>query len=294
MTRLIRYVRLAIVGFLLIVGIVALLQRRIMYPASRAERLPAAAFPLLRQLFHSATDIELKTPDNIRIRGWHLQKNPQPAKHLWLLFHGNGGHRAGRGRWYQLAAELNCDVLAMDYHGYGDSEGRPSEENLRNDALAAWNYARRQLAVAPGQILIIGESLGGAVAVQLAATASARGEIPKALVLTSTFDSMTHAASHHFPLFPIRWILADRWESDRHISEVACRILQFHGDRDEVVPLPLGRRLHELAPAASRDGIAKNFVLLPGSRHNDLLIREANTISRQIAAIQDEPADNNR
>lgn len=278
-------IRFAIVGVLLVLGLFAYFQRSIMYPASRAERLPVAAFPQLRQLFHTTTDIELKTADNQLIRGWHLQRSPTPARRLWLLLHGNGGHRAGRTRWYQLASKLNCDVLAIDYHGYGDSQGKPTETNLKHDARAAWNHARQSLRLQPDEIVIIGESLGGAVAVHLAAETSRSGEIPAGLVLACTFDSMLNAARHHFPLLPVRWLLLDRWESDRQITNVACQILQFHGDRDDIVPLALGQRLHQLAPKTSRSGAARQFVLFPGAGHNDLITREASTIAQHLNAL---------
>lgn len=282
---MIRYVQWAFIGALLMLGLLTLLQRKIMYPATTTAKLPAADFPLLWQLFHSAKDIELTTPDRLKIRGWHLQRNPTPAPFTWLLFHGNGGDRARRGRWYQMASQLNCDVIAIDYHGYGDSEGSPSQNNLCEDARATWNYARNVLRLPPERILVVGESLGGAVAVHLTAEASRKGEIPKALVLTCTFDSMLNAAGHHFPVVPVRWILADRWESDRLIPNVACRILQFHGDSDDVVPLPLGQRLHELAPPASHDGQPKQFFLFSGSNHNDLINRNGAEIQQQIAEV---------
>lgn len=282
---MIHRLRLGVLGVLIVLGLFATMQRSIMYPASRAEQLPVAAFPQLKQLFHSTSDVKLTTPDNLQIRGWHLQHAAQPARHLWLLFHGNGGHRANRTRWYQLAAQLKCDVLAVDYHGYGDSEGRPTQKNLEHDALAAWNHARQQLRLLPEQIIIVGESLGGAVAVHLAANTSRRGEVPRALVLACTFDSMLNAAQHHFPLLPVRWLLLDRWESDRRISDVACQILQFHGDQDDIVPLPLGQRLHQLSLPTSSGGAARKFVLLPGAGHNDLLSRESQTIAQHIETI---------
>ncbi len=283
--RMNRYVHWAAVGVILMLGLLTLLQRKIMYPATTATKLPAAAYPLLTQLFHSAVDIELTTPDRLKIRGWHLRRNPKPSQFTWLLFHGNGGDRARRGRWYQMASQLNCDVIAIDYHGYGDSEGRPSQDNLCEDARAAWSYARNELGLPSERIIVVGESLGGAVAVQLAAEASRKGEIPKALVLACTFDSMLNAANHHFPIIPVNWILADRWESDRQITDVACHILQFHGDSDVVVPLPLGQRLHNLAPPISHDGRAKQFFLFPGTNHNDLLSRDGEEIQRQIGML---------
>jgi fermentation-respiration switch protein FrsA (DUF1100 family) len=219
----------------------------------------------------------------VTIKGWHLQVAATPADRIILLFHGNAGHRAFRGNWYEIAKSLHADVLAIDYHGYGDSGGSPSEPALISDAQSAWNYAVTILKFQPAQIVIVGESLGGAVGVQLAAEKCRRGTPPGGLVLVATFSSMLEVASYQFPWLPIRFLLTDRYRSDRSIVDVTCPILQFHGDQDTLVPLSLATRLHQLAPATSSSGKAKALQILRDTGHNDILYLHGQTILDEMA-----------
>jgi fermentation-respiration switch protein FrsA (DUF1100 family) len=263
-------VRNALLIFLGVLAVFASLQRQMMYPAMRAESLDASAFPQLTQTFHAATDVVLTTPDNVKIRGWYLQAAAEKSDRLILLFHGNGGHRAHRGNWYMIAKSLNADVLAVDYHGYGDSEGSPSEAALISDAHVAWKHAVEELKYEPSQIVIVGESLGGGVAVQLAAEKCGDETPPAGIVLCATFASMLETASNRFRWLPVRFVLLDRYRSDRHIGNVTCPILQFHGDQDTLIPLFMGKRLHDLAPEKSLSGKPKLLHVLKGAGHNDV------------------------
>lgn len=277
--------RRLVIVVLIIMGLITIFQRKLMYPAARAERLPAASFPFLGQFYENRNDVQIKTADGVNIRGWHLQIGKASASRLVLLFHGNSGHRAGRTLWYEVAASLGCDVLAIDYRGYGDSEGEPSEAGLIADARASWDYATGHLKYRPGQVVIVGESLGGGVSVQLAADACLRQEVPAGLVLLATFDSMLNAASHNFPWLPVRRFLLDTYQSDQHIADVKCPVIQFHGDQDTIVPLKLGRRLHSLTPPTSVQGQPKVLKVFPGAGHNNLLRQHAPVIRDEIRQL---------
>jgi pimeloyl-ACP methyl ester carboxylesterase len=278
--------RRLVIVMLIIMGLIAVFQRKLMYPAARAEALPVAGFPWLAQFFEQRQDVRLKAADGVHLGAWHLQRGARPSNRLILLFHGNAGHRAGRTLWYEVAASVGCDVLAIDYRGYGDSEGGPTEKGLILDSEAAWEHATGTLKFRPEQILIAGESLGGGVAVQLAAKLCRRQQAPAGLVLLATFDSMLHAALHNFPWLPVRRFLLDRYHSDQHIADVTCPLLQFHGDQDTIVPLKLGRRLSEMAPPASSDGRQKVFRVFPGAGHNNLLRQHAPQIRDEIRRLQ--------
>jgi len=263
--------RRLLVACLIVIAVFSCLQRKMMYPAARAESLSVDEYPELRQYFYSATDLEITTPDKVTIRGWHLQVAATPADRLILLFHGNAGHRAHRGSWYDIARSLNADVLVIDYHGYGDSGGSPSERALIQDGEAAWEYAVGTLKFQPAQIVIVGESLGGAVGVQLAAEKCRAGTAPCGLVLVATFSSMVDVAGYQFPWLPVRFFLIDCYRSDKHIIDVTCPILQFHGDQDTIVPLQFAQRLHQLSPVTSSEGKPKSLHILRGTGHNDIL-----------------------
>jgi fermentation-respiration switch protein FrsA (DUF1100 family) len=168
--------------------------------------------------------------------------------------------------------QLGCHVFIFDYRGYGENPGSPSEERLAADARAAWKYTTETRGVAPPRVLLAGESLGGGVAVRLAAEVSAADTLPGGLILRSTFSSLIDAGAYHYPWVPVRWALIDRYPSTERIPGVRCPILQFHGTRDTVIPLALGRQLFSAAPATSATGVAKRFVELPNADHNDVLL----------------------
>lgn len=278
---------------LLIFGVIAValtfwLQRKLMYPATQVASLAAKDFPQLRQFFTEVSDVELKTADGITIRGWHLQSKAERADFVFVLFHGNGGHRGHRGFWYEVIRSLDADVLAIDYHGYGDSAGQPSEKALHQDARAAWDHVIRR-GYRPDQIIVAGESLGGGVAVQLAAEKCKEGNAPHALILLATFDSMLNAACSNFPWLPVKWVLLDRYHSDQAIGKVTCPIMQFHGDRDDIVPLPLAKRLQELTPPKSLSGRERKFRVFEGAGHNNLLRDFARDIRDDIAELLNLP-----
>jgi fermentation-respiration switch protein FrsA (DUF1100 family) len=272
-----------LICYLILCVVAAMFQRQLLYPATRAESLPVDSFPELKRSFEKLADVEFSSHDEAIIRGWHLQVQSTPSEQLILLLHGNGGHRAFRTRWYELASSLETDLLTIDYHGYGDSEGTPSEPALVSDAKATWEYAVTKLGYSPSKIVILGESLGGGVGVQLAAIQCRRNQAPAGLILSATFSSMVETASRKFPWLPVKLMLQDRYHSDRHIQEVNCPLLQFHGADDALVPLSLGQRLHELAPAKSANGIPKSMIVFPQTEHNNVLRLNADAMRTQIA-----------
>lgn len=271
-----------LICYLILCVFAAVFQRHLLYPATKADSLPVDSYPELQRLFEKRTDVEFPSHDDAMIRGWHLQVQSTPSDKLILLLHGNGGHRAFRTRWYELARSLNTDVLTIDYHGYGDSEGTPNELALISDAKATWEYAVSKLGYSSSKIVILGESLGGGVGVQLAAIQCRKDQAPAGLILSATFSSMVETASRKFPWLPVNLMLQDRYRSDRHIPEVNCPLLQFHGADDTLVPLSLGRKLHELAPAKSASGIPRSMIVFPQTEHNNVLRLNADAMRKQI------------
>ena len=161
----------------------------------------------------------------------------------------------------ELAVALNrlgLSVLLFDYRGYGGNTGRPSEEGLAADARAAQAWLAAQPDVDPQRIAYFGESLGAAVAVGLAVQRP-----PAALILRSPFTSLADVGAVHYPWLPVRWLLLDRYPSIERIASVHAPLLVIAGDRDDIVPLPLSRRLYDAAVEPKR------FVLVPGAGHND-------------------------
>jgi fermentation-respiration switch protein FrsA (DUF1100 family) len=227
--------------------------------------------------------VSVATADGVALHGWFLpaggrecRDEAEYAQHLHsdrpvaVVFCGNAGHRGYRGDILQLFSQLGVDAYIFDYRGYGSNEGFPSEAALISDCRAIWDYLTQDQEINPGRIVIFGESLGGGVATQLAAQVCRNDQLPRALVLQASFSSLVDAAGHHYPWLPVSWLMIDRFESAEAITDVRCPILHVHGTQDEIVPIGLGRRLFDRALPESADGVAKRFVELPETGHNDI------------------------
>jgi fermentation-respiration switch protein FrsA (DUF1100 family) len=198
--------------------------------------------------------------DGTKLHGWYVE-HPQPRAVI-LFCHGNAGNITflasmleGLRRWQGVS------VLAFDYRGYGRSEGRPSEQGLLQDARAARQWLARRARIAENDIVLMGQSLGGAVAIDLTSD-GARG-----LILASTFTSFPDVAQSHV-IVPVKSLTTIEFNSLEKIRHYAGPVLISHGDADEVVPFEQGRLLYEAAPGPKR------FVRIPGGRHNDRLPAE--------------------
>lgn len=203
-------------------------------------------------------ELSLRTEDGIKLSAWFI---PHPKARLTLLlFHGNAGNIGHRIPWIELLRPLEANVLIFDYRGYGDSEGSPYEQGLYRDAQAAYDWWYKERAPAEEGLVLVGESLGGAVAVHLAAKAPVAG-----LVVQSTFTSAWDMAKTLMPLGLLQPLARVHFDSAAKIGGVRCPKLFIHGSRDEIVPLRLGRKLFDLAPAP------KQFYEVAEAGHNDLL-----------------------
>ncbi len=154
-------------------------------------------------------------------------------------------------------------VLAVDYRGWGDSSAIvPDEASITADAALAWAELQRRQPLALRRV-VYGHSMGGAVAVRLAAGLQP-GEIG-ALVLESTFTRMPDvaAAAGWFGRF-VSWFTTLEFDSLARIASVKAPLLMLHGDADRTVPVSLGRRLRDAAPAGVR------WVEIPGGSHSRL------------------------
>jgi uncharacterized protein len=203
------------------------------------------------------TAVDLPTGDGLSLLAWWRPPARNGAPVL-VLFHGNAGHlgyRAGKVRDF---LDAGWGVLLPAYRGYSGNPGRPTEAGLYADGRAALDWLAAQ-GVAPGHLVLYGESLGSGVAVKMASERRVG-----AVVLEAPFTSLAELAAHHYPIFPARWLLRDRYESVVRIGEVTAPVLVIHGERDAIVPASFGRAL--LAAANE----PKHGVFLSGAGHNDL------------------------
>ena len=175
-----------------------------------------------------------------------------------LFCHGNGGNVA---LWADvlriLHDRMGATAMGFDYRGYGRSEGTPSEVGVLADARAARTWLAQRAGIAENQIVLMGRSLGGAVAVDLAAD-GARG-----LVLESTFTSMPEVGHAKMPWLPVRTLMQTQFNSLAKISTYHGPLLQSHGTADRLIPYAMGQQLF----AAANE--PKQFIAIPGGDHND-------------------------
>lgn len=206
-------------------------------------------------------DVWFQAADGAKLHGWYCPCDKPKA--VILYAHGNAGNITHRqSRLKQLQKDQQVTTFIFDYRGYGRSEGSPTVAGVLKDARAARKYLAEKAKVKESEVVLLGESLGGAVVVNLAGEDGAKG-----LILENTFSSLKEVAEHHYP--KLAWMVpAGKLDSVALLKKYSGPVLQCHGDVDQVIPYSLGVKLHEAAPGP------KTFVKLSGHDHNDPLPRE--------------------
>ena len=200
-------------------------------------------------------NIRLTTEDGIQLHAWYV---PAVAARGTLLFnHGNAGNIAHRLDSIRLFNSLGLNVLIFDYRGFGESEGKPSEQGTYRDARAAWNYLHENRGIAAQQIVIFGRSLGAAIAVDLASQVPSAG-----VIIESAFTSVPDMAAHLYPWLPVRFLVRYRYDSAAKIGRISSPLLVMHSREDGIIPYSQGE---ELFAQANKP---KQFLELNGG-HND-------------------------
>lgn len=201
--------------------------------------------------------VYLTTDDGQRLNGWFV---PGTSDVTWLWFHGNGGNISHRTEEIvQIHHILGVNLFIIDYRGYGDSEGIPSEQGTYRDARAALAYLRSRPDIAPDKIVYFGRSLGAAVAVELATE-----HPPDRIILVAPFASLGDMARVHYSALPgAAWLARNRYNSVSRISSIESPLLILHGDQDIIIPLSQGRKLFEAAKQP------KQFQVIQGAGHDD-------------------------
>ncbi len=237
-----------------------LFQRRLLYLPGPAP----SATPASIGLEHG--ELLLRAADGTRLGAWWI-----PAPDAWagaLVTHGNAGSIEHRLHIARAWHALGVDCLLLDYRGYGASEGSPHEQGLYLDAEAGYDELARRLAergLGPERIVLHGESLGGAVAVELALRRAVG-----AVVIESAWSSLGELAARLYPFLPVRLLLRERFDTRAKVGSLSAPLLVLHGRRDEIVPFEHGERLAAAAGAElvelSGTHNAGGFALDPSAR----------------------------
>ncbi|MBK8162083.1 MAG: alpha/beta fold hydrolase [Gammaproteobacteria bacterium] len=215
-------------------------------------------------------DIGFTAEDGTRLHGWYV---PCPgARHVLLFLHGSTRNISWCLDSLAVFHRLGFSTFLFDYRGYGRSEGRPDEEGIYRDAEAAWDYLVRERTVEAGRIVVMGRSLGGAVACWLAAR-----HPPRALVLESTFLSFPDLAAGLHPRLPARLLARYRYPVKDYIRQVRCPVLLMHSRDDELIPYQHASMLYGIANEPKRlveiAGPHYDGYLRSGDRYVDGLAR---------------------
>lgn len=213
------------------------------------------------------SDVWLKTEDGVALHAWYLSQ-PNVTRSL-LYLHGNAGSLEHRRAILPQLCELGLNVLALDYRGYGMSQGTPSEQGLYADARAAYRWLLDRGEA--NEIFIYGESLGGGPACELAAAVPCGG-----LILQSTFTTMPELAMLAVPWLPARLLLRSRFDNLAKITRVSAAKLVIHGRLDDVVPFAMGERLFAAALQP------KQALWLEAAAHDDVFDVEADCLLRGV------------
>lgn len=200
-------------------------------------------------------EVYLRAADAVKVHAWWVPA--EKVKPAILFCHGNAGNMSNRVDKIRIFHDLGASVMVFDYRGFGRSSGKPSEQGTYRDAEAAYEHLTKVRGVDPKDIVIYGESLGCAVAVEMAARRKAG-----ALVIESPFTSVVDMGEVVLPWLPARWIVKFRYDNLAKIGKVACPLLVMHSPGDDIVPYAMGRKLFE---AASEP---KEFFALRGD-HNE-------------------------
>lgn len=250
-----RLLAIALVAFYLLAALFMYVNQRNYQYFPSHQGLSAAAAGLI-----GTEDLKLATKDGETLQAWYAAALPGRPTIIYL--HGNGGEIAGRDERFAAYQAQGFGVLFVSYRGYGASTGSPSEPGLVSDAHAAYDWIIAQ-GVSPEAIMLVGESLGSGVAVQLAA------ELPVgAVALEAPYFSAADIAASIYWWLPVRLLMKDKFDSFAYIGKLKAPLLIIHGDQDDIIPLSEGQKLFASANEP------KQMVVIAGGTHGSIFSAE--------------------
>lgn len=247
-------------------------KKALYYPTPQMQATP-------QRIGLSYEDAYITTQDRVRLNGWFI-KNLN-AKYTLIFFHGNAGNISHRLDKIETFYKVGLNIFIIDYRGYGKSEGNPSEQGLYLDALAAYDYLNRRTDIDSNKLIAYGESLGGAVAVDLATKRKMAG-----LIVDSSFTSVPEMAQAKSVWVP-GFLISTKMDSFSKIKMVNVPKLFIHSPNDEIIPYYMGEKLYNAAPAP------KGFLKIKGS-HNEGFFISKHLYAEGIARFLQELATINR
>ncbi|MBY0424830.1 MAG: alpha/beta hydrolase [Cytophagales bacterium] len=247
------FVAIVAVGYLGIIGWFIANETSIVFHPDYTTRTVGTPPDSLHLNFKPVT---LTTSDQVELKGWEVYSPLAEPNAMWVLFfHGNAGNVSDMGYPQRYAgwASLGYNTLAIDYRGYGASQGTPSEMGLYTDALTAYNYLVQTKKIPAQRIVIYGYSLGSGPATELASNVAAR-----ALILEGAYTSVPDVGAELYPFLPIELMASNKFANRLKIDKINKPLLIFHAKADAQIPFAHGQRLYDLAKSP------KQFIELKG------------------------------
>ncbi len=198
-----------------------------------------------------------------RDQDMHAVYKVQSKDYVILFLHGNAGNITINEPNIKYLVDAGASFLMIDYPGYGLSPGEVSEQNLYQAASKAYRYLTESKGWELNQVIINGQSLGGAVAIDLASKVPSRS-----VIVESSFPSLAHIAEHHYPWIPFPKLWLKQYNSISKIKNIKSPLLFIHGAKDELLPVAFTEQLYEAANES------KYKIILPDLGHNDVFSYE--------------------
>ncbi len=219
--------------YLIILTITYLFQRNLLYH-------PAENNYSGDKISVSIEKVNIKTQDGIDLLSWYHNKDSNLYKTI-LFLHGNAGSLENRIHKINHFKEIKINFLLLSWRGFSGNKGTPSEAGLYEDARTAIRWLKSK-GIKENDIIIYGESLGTGVATEIG-----QGKKFAGIILESPFTSMIDAGKEKYPFLPIRFLLKDKYESNKKIKNIKSPILVMHGKVDKIVPFYMGKKIYDLA-----------------------------------------------
>lgn len=263
-------------AYVLLLMLMRLFESRMVFFPDYPSRLDGDWHP--RAL--SPDTVWLTASDGTRLHAWWIS-NPA-AKFTFLAFHGNASNIANREGTYEFLRDTPANVLALEYRGYGHSEGKPSEAGLYLDADAAYQFLINTKRLAPQSILPFGQSLGTTVAADLAAHRQVGG-----LILEAPLPSASRAAGNIFWFLPgLSLLVHSQFDTIAKLKKVTVPIMVVQCTHDPVLPFAFGQEVYNAARSP------KHFLRIEGKCHEESTLVapvEYRSMLQQFLASLDQP-----
>ena len=185
-------------------------------------------------------EVQIRTSDNINLLGWFHEKNLNKFKTI-VYFHGNAGRLENRIHKLNHFKDINVNFLIISWRGFSGNSGKPSEQGLYKDGKSAIDWLKN-MGLSEKDIILYGESLGTGIATEIAQNKKFAG-----LILETPFTSMIDAAKNVYPYIPVGFLLKDRYENDKKIKNINIPLLVMHGEKDQIIPFKMGKKIYEIA-----------------------------------------------